>query len=147
MEEIIKINLTHPIKGKVAGILNARELVINIGKDHGVTTDMIFKILADTPLDVKDPDTGEHLGQIDREKVRVRVSEVQDKISVCITYRKTGGSYVMRNLSSAFAAGLLDVERVETLKASDKSFPPPLSEDESYVKKGDRVVEVISDSE
>jgi hypothetical protein len=36
-----------PIEGKVSGVLNERELTINIGIKHGVHKDMKFKILAD----------------------------------------------------------------------------------------------------
>jgi hypothetical protein len=38
-------------------------------------------------------------------------------------------------------------EIVETLKAEDSSLPPPLSEEESYVKKGDRVIQLLNDDE
>lgn len=35
------------IKGHVAGVLNERELIINVGSDDGVTLGMKFKILSD----------------------------------------------------------------------------------------------------
>ena len=34
-------------------------------------------------------------------------------------------------------------QKVETLKAEDSALPPPLSEEESYVKKGDRVIQLL----
>jgi len=129
------------LKGKVASILTSRELTINIGMEQGVEVGMIFKILADSPVDVLDPDTNTKLGEVDREKIRVKVSEVNDKFSVCKAYRtrKTGNFY----LSNLYSAIEPVKEIVETLKASDASLPPPLPEEESFVKRGDRIIQVV----
>ena len=130
------------IEGKVAGVLNIRELVINVGSLHGVQRGMKFKVLASQPLEIRDPETDEILGVLDREKVRVKVVEVRDRFSICRTYRtrRVGGS-------NYYAAALLKQispprEEPETLKADDSAYPPPLSEEESYVKRGDRVVQI-----
>ena len=45
------------IEGKVAAIVNERELAINRGADVGVKEGMIFKVV-EPELDVTDPDTG-----------------------------------------------------------------------------------------
>lgn len=128
-------NLLH---GKVAAILNARELVINIGQEQGVTVGMKFKVLAETPFEVQDPDTGKTIGIVDREKVRVQTTDVQPNLAVCRTYKT-------RRTSGLFFPSVQDLmpvsrEEVETLKADSSSLPPPLKEEESYVKRGDRVV-------
>ncbi len=135
------------LEGKVAGVLNIRELVINIGSLHGVKRGMKFKVLASEPLEIYDPETGELLGKLDREKVRVKAVEVHERFSICRTYRtrKAGGS-------NYYAAALLRQiapprEEPETLKADDSAYPPPLSEEESYVKRGDRVVQIEEDEE
>jgi hypothetical protein len=135
------------LKGRVAQILNERELVINIGAEQGVKAGMKFAVLAESPLDIKDPESGETLGVIDREKVRVKVSEVRPRLAICCTYRviRTGspsvadifGSY--RN-STIFGRGI--EEKAETLRASDASLPPPLSPEESFVKVNDRVLQI-----
>jgi hypothetical protein len=137
------IKKSGPIQGKVAGILTERELTINIGSADGVHEGMKFKVLADMPIEVRDPQTGEKLGEVDREKVRIAASEVREKFSVCRTYRKWGtpfpwyfGNILSRN-----------VERYETLKAQDSQLPAPLSEDESYIKKGDRVIELVGEED
>lgn len=135
------------IEGRVAAILNARELAINIGSDAGVVPGMKFAILAESPMIVKDPMTGHVLDQIDREKVRVEATDVRPKITICSTFRVkqiAGGP-----LSSSALMGFMERnltapprEIPETLRLGDSSVPLPLPEEESYVKVKDRVIEV-----
>lgn len=133
------------IEGRVAAILNARELAINIGSDGGVVQGMKFAVLAESPMIVTDPMTGDELDQIDREKVRVEAIEVRPKMTICRTFRVTriaGGP-----LSASGLMGFRDLaapprEIPETLRMEDSSLPPPLPEKESYVKVKDRVIEV-----
>jgi hypothetical protein len=132
------------LQGKVASILTARELTINIGREHGVEVGMIFKVLADIPVQVIDPDTNNKLGEVDREKIRVKVSEVEDKFSICKTYRTRHTGGLSPYITSLYASMLIDREEVETLKASEASLPPPLPEEESFVKRGDRVIQVLA---
>ena len=73
------------IEGKIAKILNTRELVINRGTNHGVRPGMAFAVL-EQQFGIVDPDTQEPLGNLDREKVRVRVSETHPKFSLARTY-------------------------------------------------------------
>lgn len=131
------------IQGKVAGILTERELTINIGSAAGVHEGMKFKVLADTPIEVRDPQTDEKLGEVDREKVLVTASEVRENFSVCKTYRKWGAPlpWYLGSILSRYG------ERYETLKTQDSQLPTPLSEDESYVKKGDRVIELVGEED
>src|ERR1700687_3874956 len=75
-----------PIQGRVAQLLNIRELVINVGSKDGVERGMKFAVLAAEPLVIKDPLNGEELGTIDREKIRVEVTEVHERFAVCATY-------------------------------------------------------------
>lgn len=141
-------NKDKKIEGLVASIMNARELAINVGRKDGVLHGMRFAVLAAKPLEVRDPETNEVLDTIDREKVRVEASEVREKITICRTYRITripgtalGESLRMFNLD--FARPSKEVP--ETLALSDASLPPPLSEEESYVKIRDRVIQVAED--
>lgn len=138
------------LEGLVAGILNARELVINLGQAHGVTLGMKFAVLAESPLEIRDPNSGEVLDTIDREKVRVESSEIREKITVCRTYRvrKISGGPFGETLSGL--GSIADIMRPprevqETLSIHDSSMPPPLSEDESYVKVKDRVHQVLDE--
>jgi hypothetical protein len=139
-----------PITGKIAGVLNERELTINVGVDQGVCVGMKFKVLANSPVEVKDPDTDAILGTVDREKVRVKASEVFDNYSICKTFRKTIIGEAGFDLSSLGALVRSYQPRraiLETLKAEDSTLPPPISEEESYVKKGDRAIQLINDEE
>jgi hypothetical protein len=140
-------SITKAIEGKVASILNERELAINIGIEHRVKEGMKFKVLAEKPTEITDPETGQLLGELDREKVRVKVLEVKEKFSICRTYKKRyipGGPFY-----NMLAINLTQEPRevIETLKAEDASLPPPLSEEESYVKKGDRVIQLLVDDD
>jgi hypothetical protein len=137
------------LQGRVAQILNERELVINIGQEKGVKIGMKFAVLAETPIEIHDPETGDVLDVLDREKVRVEAAEVRPKITVCRTYVTRvipGGTLYSGGLISGMTAmsEALSPPRkvVETLRAKDKSLPPPLSPEESYVKINDRVIQI-----
>ena len=58
------------IRGKVARILTARQLALNIGVKDGVKVGMLFDVLDPKGDDITDPDTGEVLGSLYRPKVR-----------------------------------------------------------------------------
>ena len=74
-----------PIQGKVAAILNTRDLVINKGEYDGVSEGMLFQVTQpDVP--VNDPDSGVELGVLIRDKIKVRVVEVYPRFSVAKTY-------------------------------------------------------------
>jgi len=151
-----------PLVGLVAQILNARELVINIGAEAGVTEGMKFAVMSKAATKITDPETDELLDEIDREKVRVRASEVRPKITICKTYvvRTIPGRPGYSGFSGFSATDALmnitkqlevlhkpEPERkiLDTLRADERDLPPPLSEAESYVKRGDRVIQVIED--
>jgi hypothetical protein len=128
------------LQGKVAKLLNERELAISIGESDGVRIGMKFKVLSDAPVEIPDPETGESLGMVDREKVRVEAIEVQEKFTVCRTYetRHIPGIGSM----SALSLPIFPQDVPKTLKIKDDESLPPLSEEESYVKIGDRVIEL-----
>ncbi len=133
--------LARGLQGRVAQILNERELVINIGEQNGVEEGMRFAVLAGSPVQIQDPETGEPLGWLDREKVRVEAIRVMERMSVCTTYetRVVGGSLGFWDVSEMFRPK----ERVpKTLRATRESYPAPLSAAESYVRIGDVVREL-----
>jgi hypothetical protein len=140
-----------PIQGRVAAIISERELVINIGSSGGVREGMIFKVLAEQPLEILDPVTKEILDHLDQEKVRVKATEVKEKITTCRTYRvyTFKGGALADFMDRGGMASLFTPSRTETetLKAEDSSLPAPLSEEESYVKIGDRVVQLQGEDE
>jgi hypothetical protein len=145
---------TRPLEGRVAQILNARELVINIGEKDGVTQGMKFAVLSESPMQIIDPQTKEILDTVDREKVRVRTAEVRPRITICRTYlvRTVPGGALYNATLAGLGEGFNLARQmqpprkvVDTLRADDKDLPPPLSEDESYVKVNDRVVQILED--
>ena len=85
------------IEVKIAKILNTRELVLNHGSEAGVAVDMEFAVL-EPKLSIVDPDTQQPLGDLEREKVRVRVFETHPKFSLARTYE----TYQEINPASAF---------------------------------------------
>jgi hypothetical protein len=132
------------LDGRVASILNAKEIAINLGSIHGVEIGMIFAVLAESPLEIRDPSTGEILDRIDREKVRVKVTEVREKISIFSTFRILQGFDFAGLQSYRLLSEMLAQPKPETLKIEESSTPPPLPEEQSFVKINDRVRTVVS---
>lgn len=141
--------MDEPIRGKVARVLDARHLVINVGTTHGVSVGMYFDVLDAKGDEIKDPDTGDVLGSIDRPKVRVLVTKVQDKLSVASTFKKKEiniggrGNMEVSGLAQMFMPPKY-VAKYETLKTAEKTWED-LAEEESYVKSGDPVVQVMEE--
>ena len=148
--------MTQPIRGKVARVLNEREIAINKGSSDGVDVGMYFDVMDAGELDIVDPDTEEVLGSIERPKVRVKVTHVQTKLSVASTYRSKqvnlGGSGVILDPALGFgpiARALMPpnwVKKYETLEKTNKT-QASLEEKDSKVKTGDPIVQVIEKDE
>jgi hypothetical protein len=141
--------MTNMIRGKVARVLNSRELALNIGSQNGVRKGMLFDVIDPKGEDIVDPDTGGILGSLERPKVRVKVISVQDKLSVASTYKKErvniGGVGIGTSaISQLFIQPPEHVTQYETLKTEEKTWED-ISEEESYVKCGDPVVQVTTD--
>ena len=132
---------TQPIRGKIARVLNSREVAINKGSDDGIKIGMIFKILSTKGSEIEDPDTGEPLGSVDIVKTRVKVTMLQGRVSVASTYR----SYRVNVGGSGFGlSGLFEPPkwqtRTETLKI-DEAAIQELDEEDAIVHTGDPVVQ------
>ncbi len=131
-----------PIRGKVARVLNAREVAINRGEADGVESGMEFTILSSDVQEVSDPDTNEYLGSIQRPKASVRVTLVYDRLSVAETFKtrrvNVGGTGVGIGL---FYPPKWE-DRYETLRLKDASLEE-IDESDSYVSTGDPVVQVV----
>ena len=132
------------IEGKVATILNERELTINQGGDSGVTEGMVFRVV-EPPVQIVDPDTKTPLGVLTREKIRVKISEVYPKFSVARTYETyqtydTGYFNPFTNLVSPRAT-----TKVRTIKAS-RDRTASGDENVASVAPGDSVVQLGRES-
>jgi hypothetical protein len=120
-------------------------LVINRGTEDGVRVGMYFEVLAREGENIKDPETGDILGSVDRPKVAVRVVQVKDRLAVARTFRKTtrnlGGSGIG---AGAFAEAFKPpryVTEYENLKTTEDTWES-LRPQDSYVKIGDPVRQI-----
>ncbi len=143
---------TKLIRGKIARILSTREVALNIGEQNGVALGMLFDIVSEAGLDIRDPDTDKELGSVELPKVRVKVARVYEKLSVASTYRtkrvNIGGRNADLSIHSLFQPPKWET-RYETLEW-DESFEhssEDLDEHGSYVSIGDPVVQVLDDDE
>lgn len=144
--------MQEPIKGKVARILNSRQLALNIGEHAGVTVGMVFNVLDPKGENITDPDTDEILGSLNRPKVKVKVIHVDTLFSVAETFIKKrvniGGQGIDFRQSLTPLSELLNppkwVEKVQTLKTNEKTWED-LEESESFVKVGDPVEQVFEE--
>lgn len=68
------------IEGKVIRVLSSTEVVINRGSEHGIHSGSRFLIfvLGD---EIRDPDTGESLGQLEVVRGKAKVKHCQAKIT------------------------------------------------------------------
>ena len=129
-----------PITGKIAKILNSREVALNVGREQGIKVGMLFDVLDPAGFEVRDPDTGEPLGSVASPKVRVRIVRAQERLSVAATCKAKRVS----NWRDLFEPPILE-KRYETLK-TERSFErdiKDLDEADSYVSTGDPVVQVL----
>ncbi len=143
--------MSDQIRAKVARVLNSREIVISAGSDKGVEIGMYFDVMDPKGEDITDPDTGEVIGSILRPKVRVKVTQVQERLAVASTYKKTkvniGGTAKFLADVGSLSRALMPpkyVLRYETLKTDEKTWED-IEEDQSYVKTGDPVVQVLAE--
>lgn len=138
------------ISGKVARILNRRELVLNVGSDHGVRQGMKFAILNPKGARIIDPDTKEELGSVEVPKVIVEIVRVKEKLTVGRTFRSSRinvggiGSATMGAIGRMFEPPKYE-EISETLKTDERTYQQELDEKDSYVKIGDPAVQVVGE--
>ena len=151
--------MTEPIRGKVARVINKREVALNVGAAAGVTVGMHFDILEPRDVDIKDPDSGKVLGSFYRPKVRVKITQVEEELSLATTYRgkqvNIEESYTGPNpLSGLLTIGPIAralmppnwVMKYENLGKTSRTADT-LNEEDSRMKTGDAVVQVIEPDE
>ena len=111
-------SVTH-VKGKVAKILNDREVVINRGESDGVKLGARFKVIE--TVNVEDPDTKETIGTIEREKIRFKITHLEPAMSIARTYETytyggnlsdRGGDPLLQRLYARADIPRTDVKRI-----------------------------------
>ena len=132
---------TEPIRGKVARILNSREVALNIGSEQGVKPGMFLEILSPKGFEIPDPDTGKILGSLDQPKVRVKVTRVDSNVSLASTYRTKRVTAGRPPLNQRLMWEIC----YESLKGQGvfEKTTQDLDEADSYVSTGDPVVQVL----
>lgn len=135
------------IEGKVASILNERELVISVGSDDGVEIGMQFNILYPGGIAIRNPDNAaEILDSIEWPKTQVKVVQVRPRVAVARTFRtiqipSKGVDLARMSLLTALDYTPARTE-VETLRTSGSFAEKEIDPKESVVKIGDPVVQV-----
>lgn len=133
--------IVRPIEGEVAAILNELQLAINRGRRHGVTYGMRFEVLDQKGVKITDPETSQKLGEEVPIKIRIRIVRAEENYSIGESDERTGGSGLF-----ALSSYLVSTSpRRRTLRTEEALFPP-LTEEASYVKRGDRVRQIIEGS-
>ena len=122
-----------PIRGRVAQILDSRQVVLNVGSSQNVAVDMIFKVINPKGEEIRDPDTNRILGSVESPKLLIRVVQVQDHLSVATT-SDANPAIVPRTLGP-FARALMPPRWVDQYET--------FGTDTAQVKIGDPVVQAI----
>ena len=86
------------VAGQVALVEDDYTLVINRGSEAGVVAGMVFAVQSGDGDVITDPESGRQLGRLSREKLRVRVFDVQPLFARAHTF-----------VDTAYFHGLLDL--------------------------------------
>jgi hypothetical protein len=114
--------------GKVATILSATQLALNVGSAHGVS--LGDAVVLHKTMEIRDPESREILGTVDIPKARLRVDLVQDKFCVATINERQGDQ--SRNLLHAL--------NIAPLRQISETPVGTSSTDKVYVTVGERVV-------
>lgn len=104
----------------VVRVIDSYTLVLNKGSDHGVKKGDSFLVYFVEEQDIKDPVTGESLGNLEIVRGSGSVTHVQEKMCTIKSNRtESGGRIIRRSSSSAFAATM-----GETIEHPEKQAVP-----------------------
>jgi hypothetical protein len=139
------------IKGAVADILNEREVVLNIGSRDGVKKGMRFGILDNLEYEIKDPITGESLGNLPpRPKIRIEIVQMTERISIGRTYgtrRKNLGGLggVGLGVSALLEMPRYVEEPITFRVGGGATYFKKISPEDSVVQIGDAVIQLTKE--
>jgi hypothetical protein len=109
------------------------ELLVNIGEGDGAKEGRILQVLDPRTQGVIDPKTGEDLGSVERQKARVAIEQVGERMSLCrVMGRRPGGSL---SAVSTVMSGSTPV----LIKGSKPAWPEGVSEGDPVVFTGLRL--------
>lgn len=136
------------IFGKVIRILDKRTVIINLGKEAGVSSSSFFSIMGE-PEQIIDPETNKILGEVTIVKSRVKAKEVATKFTIATTKWESrkfkGGSSIFSALANAVEIETIKNDEGELL-VDESDIKPWKAKSESPVRIGD-VVQVLIENE
>lgn len=137
--------MARELDAKVARVLSATSIAINVGEDAGV--DVGNTAIVWRSVDVKDPDTGDLLGSVRLQNLRLDVYEVQPLFCVARVETTTLGSFAGLFKPSkviASSSQVLDQDHVTlavgdavTVMIDDTIFATPIEEEFPTEKKSE----------
>ena len=133
------------IEGKVASILNEREVVLTVGEEHGVQVGMQFNILYPGGIEIRDPDNPNIIiDSIEWPKTQVKIIQVYPRLAVARTFRTITIPEEGLNFGAAFGALRYKPAEtvIETLRTDGSFAEKEIDPSESVVKVGDPAVQV-----
>lgn len=86
------------VTGQVALVEDDYTLVINRGAEAGVVAGMVFAVQSGDGDVITDPESGRQLGRLSREKLRVRVFDVQPLFARAHTFVDTADFHGLLDL-------------------------------------------------
>ena len=113
------------LKGRVAKFLSRSKIVINLGMEHGVKEGMDFIIYDEGPL-IIDPETGLVLENLEIIKGRVKITNVQQKISIGESFKFISTPTPYNFLQTMQLSVSRKVEIVLTDKDIEEQEPGPI---------------------
>lgn len=136
------------ISAKVVDIIDNRTLALNAGRNKGVEIGMIFQILKDNGKEIKDPETGEVLGNVKLPKIMVKVVHADPKFSIAETYKykevNQGGLNPLMSVSTVFSPPKY-VKKYETFEIDD-DYKEEIDKEKSKIQIGDIAEQVDGSS-
>lgn len=105
---------------KIARVLSSSEVILNKGSDAGVEVGQIYGILDNRTSGIKDPDTGEDLGDYPRYLTKVRVRSVQKLMSYATYYSTALSTTTFLELVGGSRPSRKEREWPEAVSAGDQ---------------------------
>jgi hypothetical protein len=129
------------IEGRIIRIIDTRTVIINLGRNHGITDDAMFSIMGE-PEEIVDSETGEMLGEVTVVKARVRANEVADRFTIATTK----WSSRVYNYGNVFK-GMFETKDIDAgeLAVDAADLEPWTANTEHPVRVGDLVRVPVSD--
>jgi hypothetical protein len=127
------------ITGRIIRILDTRTVIVNLGREHGISHNTTFRVHA-SPESIVDPYTSEELGKVVLVKARLKASQVFDKFTIAST-KWTESTFSGVGSSSSSLLDWLGSQPVDTgeLRVLPEEIRPWRAVSEEPVRVGDTV--------